>query len=77
MFENADLIHTYTRADALRDGVLIDVSATTREAGIRWPVALRRTVRDYQQRFAARRARELAAARVPHCNATFFPKLGG
>jgi hypothetical protein len=40
MFENADLVHTYTRADALRDGVLIDVSATAREAGIRWPVAL-------------------------------------
>jgi hypothetical protein len=40
MFENADLIHRYTRADALRDGVLIDVSATAREAGIRWPVAL-------------------------------------
>jgi hypothetical protein len=40
MFENADLIHRYTRADAIRDGVLIDVSATAREAGIRWPVAL-------------------------------------
>jgi len=40
MFENADLIHQYTRVDALRDGVLIDVSATAREAGIRWPVAL-------------------------------------
>jgi hypothetical protein len=40
MFENADLIYSYTRADALRDGVLIDVSATAREAGIRWPVAL-------------------------------------
>jgi hypothetical protein len=40
MFENADLIHSYSRADALRDGVLIDVSATAREAGVRWPVAL-------------------------------------
>ena len=40
MFENADLIHRYTRADAIRDGVLIDVSATAREAGFRWPVAL-------------------------------------
>ena len=40
MFENADLIHRYTRADAIRDGVLIDVSETAREAGIRWPVAL-------------------------------------
>ena len=42
MFEDADLIHRYTRADALRDGVLIDVSATAREAGIRYPVALTR-----------------------------------
>jgi hypothetical protein len=40
MFEEADLIHRYSRSDALRDGVLIDVSATAREAGIRWPVAL-------------------------------------
>src|SRR5947199_32657 len=44
MFEEADLIHRYTRADAIRDGVLIDVSATAREAGIRWPVALTRAV---------------------------------
>src|SRR5262245_19949771 len=44
MFEEADLIHRYSRADALRDGVLIDVSATAREAGIRWPVALTRAV---------------------------------
>jgi hypothetical protein len=39
MFENADLIHRYTRAAALRDGVLIDLSETAREqasAG-RWP----------------------------------------
>jgi hypothetical protein len=40
MFDNADLIHAYTRTDALSDGVLIDVSATAKEAGIRWPVAL-------------------------------------
>jgi hypothetical protein len=40
MFENADQIHRYTRADAIRDGVLIDVSTTAREAGFRWPVAL-------------------------------------
>ena len=42
MFENVDLVHRYTRADALRDGVLIDVSAVAREAGIRYPVALTR-----------------------------------
>jgi hypothetical protein len=40
MFEEADLIHRYTRTDALHDGVLIDVSEMAREAGIRWPVAL-------------------------------------
>ena len=40
MFESADLIPRYTRADALRDGVLIDVSATAREAGFKCPVAL-------------------------------------
>ena len=40
MSENADLIHRYSRADALRDGALIDVSGTAKEAGIRYPVAL-------------------------------------
>ena len=44
MFDHADLIHRYTRADAIRDGVLIDVSAVAREAGIRYPVALTRAV---------------------------------
>jgi hypothetical protein len=29
-----------TRAERLRDGVLIDVSSTARKAGPRWPVAL-------------------------------------
>jgi hypothetical protein len=40
MFENADLIHRYSRADAIRDGVLIDVSQTSAEAGFKYPVAL-------------------------------------
>ena len=40
MFEEADLIHRYTRAQAIEDGVLIDVSAVAREAGLRYPVAL-------------------------------------
>jgi hypothetical protein len=40
MFENADLIHSYSRARAIEDGVLIDVSAVAREAGIRFPLAL-------------------------------------
>jgi hypothetical protein len=44
MFENADLIHSYTRAQALADGVLVDVSTVAREAGFRFPVALTRAV---------------------------------
>jgi hypothetical protein len=44
LFEEADLIYRYSRADALRDGVLIDVSETAQEADIRWPVALTRAV---------------------------------
>jgi hypothetical protein len=44
MFENCDLIHSYSRAQAIEDGVLIDVSQTAKEAGIRYPVALTRTV---------------------------------
>ena len=32
------MIHCWSRADAFRDGVLVDVSATAREAGIRWPL---------------------------------------
>jgi hypothetical protein len=40
VFNEDDLIHRYSRADALRDGVLIDVSTTAREAGIRYPMAL-------------------------------------
>jgi hypothetical protein len=44
MFENFDVIHRYTRAQAIADGVLVDVSAVAREAGIRWPVALTRAV---------------------------------
>ncbi len=34
------VIYTYTRAQAIEDGVLFDVSETAREAGFRWPVAI-------------------------------------
>jgi hypothetical protein len=40
MFDNDEIVHRYTRADAIRDGVLIDVTAVAQEAGIRYPVAL-------------------------------------
>lgn len=37
-------IHVYTRAQAIADGVLVDVTETAREAGFRAPVALTRAV---------------------------------
>jgi hypothetical protein len=40
MFDNTDLIYRYSRGDAIRDGVLIDVSQTAKEAGVKYPVAL-------------------------------------
>jgi hypothetical protein len=40
MFCNDDLIHRSSRAQALADGVLIEVSALARQAGIHYPVAL-------------------------------------
>jgi Family of unknown function (DUF6573) len=33
-------ISVYSRADALNDGTLVDVTATAREAGIKYPTAL-------------------------------------
>lgn len=35
-----DVIHSYSRKQAIEDGVLIDVSETAREAGIKYPVAM-------------------------------------
>ena len=39
-----EVISAYTRAQAIEDGILVDVSETAREAGIRYPVALTRAV---------------------------------
>lgn len=39
-----DVIHSYTRQDALDDGTLIDVSKIAREAGFKVPVAIKDTV---------------------------------
>lgn len=41
-----DIIYSYTRAQALADGVQVDVSTTASEAGIRFPVFLTRRVFD-------------------------------
>ena len=38
------VISVYTRAQAIGDGILVDVSETAREAGFKIPVAITRTV---------------------------------
>jgi len=40
VWEDAEIISTYTRAQAIEDGVLVDVSKVAREAGFVYPVAL-------------------------------------
>lgn len=40
MTEGWDLIHSYSRAQAIRDGVLVDVTETAKETGFKIPVAL-------------------------------------
>lgn len=43
-WDGAEIISRYTRAQAIDDGVLVDVSETAREAGFTVPVAMTRTV---------------------------------
>lgn len=43
-FADTEVIHSYTRTEAIADGVLVDVSETAREAGFKVPVALTRAV---------------------------------
>lgn len=40
MNEDFELIHSYSRKQAIEDGVLVDVSETAREAGFKIPVAV-------------------------------------
>ena len=40
------IIYAYTRAQALADGVQVDISTTAQEAGIRFPVFITRTAFD-------------------------------
>ncbi|WP_313916463.1 DUF6573 family protein [Tahibacter sp.] len=40
MFTDADVIHTYTRSEALKDGVLMEAGVMAKEAGFQVPVAL-------------------------------------
>ena len=43
-FGGAEVIYAYMRKDALADGVQIDVSEVAREAGLKFPVYLTRTI---------------------------------
>lgn len=38
--EDFEIISTYSRAQAIKDGVLVDVTETAKEAGIKFPVAM-------------------------------------
>lgn len=40
MFDETDIISSYSRADAIADGVLIDVTETARQAGFKFPIAV-------------------------------------
>ena len=44
LFTADDIISTYTREQAIDDGVLVDVSEVAREAGIKYPVAVTQAV---------------------------------
>ena len=35
-----DLIHAYTRAEAIEDGMLLDVTEVARDMGFRYPTAI-------------------------------------
>ena len=41
-----EVIYSYTRKQAIADGVQVDVSTTAKEAGIRFPVFITRTTFD-------------------------------
>jgi hypothetical protein len=44
LWDDPEVVYTYTRAQALEDGVLVDVSEMAKEAGSKFPVALTATV---------------------------------
>jgi hypothetical protein len=45
-FNEADMVFSYTRTQAIADGVLVDVSETAKEAGFRIPVVVTRALWD-------------------------------
>jgi hypothetical protein len=48
LFDDAEIISRYTRAQAIEDGILVDMTAEpfgdlAREAGLKWPIAMTAT----------------------------------
>ena len=43
LWDDAEIISVHSRAQAIADGALVDVTATSQEAGFKWPVALTRS----------------------------------
>ena len=56
-FDDAPVVHRYTRADGIRDSILVDVTETGREAGFVIPVAITAAVQDQCVRWTERDAR--------------------
>ena len=46
MFENAEIVSSYTADEAIDDGILVDVSEMAREAGFVWPVRITQSVHE-------------------------------
>jgi hypothetical protein len=46
MFENAEIISTYTAAEAEADGFLVNVTEMAKEAGFKWTTRISRTVHE-------------------------------
>ncbi len=45
LFDDADIISSYSRAEAIADGTLVDVTPTAKEAGFKVPTALTAALR--------------------------------
>ncbi len=79
-WKDAEVISAYTRAQALEDGFLVELDATAKEAGFKWPVAVTRTVYEVLkpsaalkaqgQSFAGRAWDMLAILRYESCRAS-------
>jgi len=60
LFDDAEILSRYTRAQALEDGILVDMTvepfgSMVREAGLKWPIAIpRAAVRIADNQFPSR-----------------------